>query len=328
MSLNILITGGAGFIGTNMAEKFLPLAKKIFILDNFSRPTSKLNASFLTKLSPKIKIFEASVLEEKLVKKLVIQADVVIHLAAQVAVTTSIIDPQADFDCNVRGSFMILEAVRKYNPEAIVLYSSTNKVYGDLANLKFNPKFGINETAPIDLYSPYGCSKGAADLYFLDYARTFNLKTVVFRQSCIYGSHQYGLEDQGWLAFFVLQFLRQKPITIYGDGQQIRDMLAVEDLTQLYQAAVLNISKVKGQVFNIGGGVTNSTSISQALIEIEKIVGHKTKILKAVKRLGDQDYFVADTRKVKKLLDWQPQINYKIGLKNLVNWCQSAVVKV
>jgi len=327
MSLNILITGGAGFIGTNMAEQFLPLAEKILILDNFSRPTSKLNADFLKKLSPKIQIFEGSVLDEALVKKLVLQVDIVIHLAAQVAVTTSLIDPQADFDTNVRGSFCVLEAVRKHNPSAIVLYSSTNKVYGDLATVKYDPKLGIDELAPIDLYSPYGCSKGAADLYFLDYARSFGLKTVVFRQSCIYGPHQYGLEDQGWLAFFVLQFLRRGDITIYGDGNQIRDMLAVEDLTKLYQQAVFKIAEIKGQVFNIGGGVTNATSINHALAEIEEIVGHGTKISKADKRLGDQDYFVADTRKAKEILVWQPEINYQLGLKKLVSWGQSVVAK-
>jgi CDP-paratose 2-epimerase len=327
MSLKLLITGGAGFIGTNVAEKFLPLSDKIFILDNFQRSTSRLNATFLKKLSNKIQIVEGSVLDAELVKQLVSQVDVVIHLAAQVAVTTSLLDPEADFDTNVRGSFTVLEAIRKYNPAATILYSSTNKVYGDLANLVFDPMVGIDETAPIDLYSPYGCSKGAADLYFLDYARSFGIKSVVFRQSCIYGPHQFGLEDQGWLAFFVLQYLRRKPITIYGNGLQVRDMLAVEDLTDLYVRAVEQISNVKGEVFNTGGGTKNSTNILDALAKIEKLVGHKTEINFAEKRLGDQDYFVANTQKAKKYLDWQPTTNYEVGLKNLVAWCQTVETK-
>lgn len=323
--MQILITGGAGFIGTNTAERFLPSASKITILDNFHRPTSRGNAAYLAQLSPKINIVEGSVLDEKLLAKLVAKADVVIHLAAQVAVTTSLTNPQEDFEINVRGTFTVLEAVRKHRPGAILLYSSTNKVYGDLADVSINLKKGIAESTPIDLYSPYGCSKGAADLYCLDYARSFGLKTVVFRQSCIYGEHQYGVEDQGWLAFFVLQNLKKAPITIYGSGEQIRDMLQVRDLTQLYQLAVEKIDLAKGQVFNVGGGVKNAISINQALADIAERVGYATQLSRAEKRLGDQDYFVADVSKAKKVFGWQPTIGYKAGLTGLVDWCRQVV---
>ncbi|HCC84351.1 MAG TPA: CDP-paratose 2-epimerase [Candidatus Pacebacteria bacterium] len=323
--MRLLITGGAGFIGTNTVEGFLQSAEKITVLDNFYRPTSRKNATYLTKLSPKISLIEGSVLDQKLINQLVSQADAVIHLAAQVAVTTSLTNPQIDFDINVKGSFMVLEAVRQFRPEIPVIYSSTNKVYGDLVGQKIDRRHGVAETVPIDLYSPYGCSKGSADLYFLDYARSFGLKTVVLRQSCIYGEHQFGIEDQGWLAFFVLQHLRRQPITIYGTGKQVRDLLQVKDLVQLYRLVIQKIDQVAGQVFNVGGGVANSTSINQALAEIQTLVGWKTPLTSAAKRLGDQDYFVADIRQAKRLLGWQPTINYQPGLTQLVDWCRSAV---
>lgn len=323
--MNILITGGAGFIGTNVAEYFLSRADRIIVLDNFYRPTSRKNAEFLSKLSPKIQIVEGSILDATLVESLVKTVDVVIHLAAQVAVTTSLTDPQTDFDINVRGTFTVLEAIRKMNPSVILLYSSTNKVYGDLAEVKIDKQRGIAETTPIDLYSPYGCSKGAADLYCLDYARSFGLKTVVFRQSCIYGPHQYGVEDQGWLAFFVLQFLRRQPITVYGTGDQVRDLLAVQDLVKLYELAIDQIEVTKGQVFNVGGGPSNSTSITQALQMIEELAGYSVTISHTAQRLGDQDYFVADTSKAQKLLGWQSTVDYKTGLSHLVEWCASRV---
>lgn len=323
--MHILITGGAGFIGTNTTERFLPTAEKITILDNFHRPTSRANADYLKQLSPKIEVVEGSVLDEALVAKLVAQVDVVIHLAAQVAVTTSLVNPQEDFEINVRGTFTVLEAVRKHRPSAVLLYSSTNKVYGDLTQVQFNPAMGIDESTPIDLYSPYGCSKGAADLYCLDYARSFGLKTVVFRQSCIYGEHQYGVEDQGWLAFFVLQNLRKAPISIYGTGEQVRDMLQVQDLTKLYQAAVEKIDLAQGKVFNVGGGIKNAISINQALADIAERVGFATPLTRAEKRLGDQDYFVADVSKAKKVFGWEPTIGYKAGLTGLVEWCRQAV---
>jgi CDP-paratose 2-epimerase len=319
--MKLLITGGAGFIGTNVAEYFLPRADSIVILDNFHRPTSRQNAAYLKKLSPQISIIEGTILDATLVESLVKSADVVIHLAAQVAVTTSLTDPQTDFDINVRGTFVVLEAIRKVNPSATLLYSSTNKVYGDLANVKVDKQHGIAETTPIDLYSPYGCSKGAADLYCLDYARSFGLKTVVLRQSCIYGPHQYGVEDQGWLAFFVLQFLRRQPITVYGTGDQVRDLLAVQDLVKLYELAIDQIELTKGQVFNVGGGPTNATSVTQALQLIEKLSGHSVPISHTTQRLGDQDYFVADTSKAQKLLGWEPKMGYETGLKELVEWC-------
>jgi CDP-paratose 2-epimerase len=321
--MRLLITGGAGFIGTNCALHFLPLADKIFILDSFNRPSSAKNADFLVKQSGKIIIAKGDVRDFAVVKKLAAKADVILHLAAQVAVTTSIKDPQADFETNTVGSFNVLDAVRQYNPKAIVLYASTNKVYGSLESVAVDRKKGVDETTPIDLYSPYGCSKGAADLYFLDYHRTFGLKTMVFRQSCIYGPHQYGVEDQGWLAYFVLQLLKERPITIYGSGRQVRDLLYVDDLVKLYKLAVRKIELVKGQVFNIGGGIANSLSIRSAIGILEKKLKVRADLKQGLKRLGDQDYFVSNNTKAKKSLGWAPETSIEEGLDRLIEWCRN-----
>ena len=320
--MRILITGGAGFIGTNAAEYFIPKSKKIYILDNFYRPTSRKNAAYLTQLSPKIKMTEDSVLNKRRMIELVQKVDLVLHLAAQVAVTDSLRNPQLDFETNVVGSINILEAARQFNPRAILIYASTNKVYGDLKKVKMDKQKGVGESAPIDLYSPYGCSKGAADLYWLDYRRSFGLKTVVFRQSCIYGPHQYGIEDQGWLAHFVIQVLKHKPITIYGAGKQIRDLLYIDDLIKLYDTAVKNIDHVMGEAFNIGGGPENALNLLQAIHLIEKTTGNKAVLKYASQRLGDQDYFVADNRKLLKALKWEPTTKVKQGLLKLISWCQ------
>ncbi|GAB4219724.1 MAG: GDP-mannose 4,6-dehydratase [Candidatus Microgenomates bacterium] len=316
--MRILITGGVGFIGTNTASYFAKKNHQITIVDNFSRKGVKINVLFLKKNYPKIKIIKTDVLKIKNYIQDLKKADIIIHLAGQTAVTTSIVNPENDFKNNLLDSFTLLENIRKYNPKATLIYSSTNKVYGDLSWMKkFSP---VDDDVPLDFISPYGCSKGAADCYFLDYYRIFGLKTVVFRQSCIYGTHQLGVEDQGWVAHFSKQFLFKKPITIFGDGKQIRDLLYVDDLIEAYEKAILNIDKVKGQAINIGGGKTNAYSLLDVIEILKKEFGYSVKIKFDKMRVGDQRYFVSKNKKAKQLLKWQPKTPFLKGLKNLISW--------
>lgn len=320
--MNILITGGVGFIGTNTAIHFAKDKKnKITIVDNFSRKEVNKNASFIKKNYPKIKIIKANVFDTDKYLEEIKSANVIIHLAGQTAVTTSIINPEKDFHSNIYSTFKLLETVRINNPKAIFIYSSTNKVYGDLSKQKpcFHPD-GIDETENLDFISPYGCSKGAADLYCLDYGRVFNMKTVVFRQSCIYGPFQFGVEDQGWVAFFSKQFLFKKSLTIFGDGHQIRDLLYVEDLINAYQLAIKNIKKIKGQAFNIGGGIKNAYSLLQVIDILKDNFGYRIKIGFDKIRLGDQKYFVSKNEKINKMLGWKPKTNFIDGIKDMINW--------
>jgi CDP-paratose 2-epimerase len=319
--MKILITGGVGFIGTNASVYFSKNKNnQVTIVDNFSRAGVKINADFIKKNYPQTKIIKADVSDIKKYKKDLTTADVVIHLAGQTAVTTSIKNPKHDFINNLYDSFTLLEFLRVNNPKAIVIYSSTNKVYGDLSHIKNGQYRPVDENEKLDFISPYGCSKGATDLYFLDYARIYGMKTVVFRQSCIYGPHQIGVEDQGWVAHFAKQFLTDQPITVYGNGQQIRDLLYVEDLIYAYDLAIKNIDKVKGQPLNIGGGIKNVYSLLQVIAMLEKKLKRKIKIKFDKMRVGDQKYFVSKNDKVKKLLGWQPKTDFKKGLEILINW--------
>lgn len=331
--MNILITGGVGFIGTNSAIYFGKNKKNsVILVDNFSRKGVQKNADYIKENFTNIQIVKTNIKAIDSYSRFIKNADVIIHLAGQTAVTTSITNPLLDFQTNLEGGFLLLEAVRKLNPTAIIIFSSTNKVYGDLSNhqLSFNKKNkqykdlchknGINENTKLDFISPYGCSKGALDLYFLDYYRIYGLKTVIFRQSCIYGPFQIGVEDQGWVAYFAKQFLHKKSLTIFGDGYQVRDLLYVEDLINAYDLAIKNISKAKGQALNIGGGVSNAFSLLNVIKNLEKDFGYKINILYDKLRLGDQKYFVSSNLKIKRLLNWQPQINFKDGLKKLITW--------
>jgi CDP-paratose 2-epimerase len=331
--MKILITGGVGFIGTNTAIFFAKNKNhQITIVDNFSRKEVDKNASFIKKNYPQIKIIKAAVTDTNKYIKEIKSADVIIHLAGQTAVTTSILDPEKDFQANVFSTFKLLEKVRIYNPKVIFIYSSTNKVYGDLNHHQFKKNFkakdyrhichpqGIDESENLDFISPYGCSKGAADLYCLDYGRVYNLNTVVFRQSCIYGPFQFGVEDQGWIAFFSKQFLLKKSLTIFGDGYQVRDLLYVEDLINAYQLAINNIKRIKGQAFNIGGGTKNAYSLLQVITMLENNFGYKIKIAFDKTRLGDQKYFVSKNEKIKKILNWKPKTDFKKGIKSMINW--------
>lgn len=331
--MKILITGGVGFIGTNTAIFFAKNKNdQIVIIDNFSRAEVDKNALFLRKNYPQIKIIKANVANTNKYLEEIKKADVIIHLAGQTAVTTSIKNPEKDFESNILSTFKLLETVRINNPKAIFIYSSTNKVYGNLSQHQLKKNFkeknyqdlchpnGIDESENLDFISPYGCSKGAADLYCLDYGRVYNLNTVVFRQSCIYGPFQFGVEDQGWVAFFSKQFLFKKPLTIFGDGYQIRDLLYVEDLIDAYQLAIDNIKKVKGQTFNIGGGIKNAYSLLQVIKILENNFGYKIKITFDKERLGDQKYFVSKNEKIKKILGWRPKTDFKQGIKKLIEW--------
>lgn len=321
--MKILITGGIGFIGTNATIFFAKDKKNIItIVDNFSRKEVDKNALFLKNNYPGIKIIKTNVVNTSKYLKEIKTADIIIHLAGQTAVTTSILNPQKDFQSNIYSTFKLLEVVRINNPKVIFIYSSTNKVYGDLSKYEHAsyPSNGIDEAENLDFISPYGCSKGSADLYCLDYGRVYNMNTVVFRQSCIYGPFQFGVEDQGWIAFFSKQFLFKKSLTIFGDGFQIRDLLYVEDLINAYHLAIDNIARVKGQAFNIGGGVKNAYSLLQVIKILENNFNYKIKINFDKTRLGDQKYFVSKNEKIKNILGWKPTTSFLIGIKNMINW--------
>jgi CDP-paratose 2-epimerase len=260
------------------------------------------------------------------------KADAVLHLAGQTAVTTSIKDPVLDFESNIVGSFKILEALRNHAPTTPLLFSSTNKVYGDLSHHHMNKNEetkryentttpnGVDETEPVNFISPYGCSNGAVDFYVQDYARSFGMKTVVFRQSCIYGPMQIGVEDQGWVAHFSKQFLTNKPVNIFGDGYQVRDLLYVDDLVNAYTLALENIDVVSGETFNIGGGVNNSYSLHQVLDILENEIGTRPAISFSDERLGDQKYFVSANTKLDELLVWKPRMDFQKGVKEMIAW--------
>jgi len=320
--MRALITGGAGFIGSNLANRLLSRGDTVIIFDNFSREGVRGNISWLKKNcdTTKLKIVKADVRDYKNVLKYTHRVDAIFHLAAQVAVTTSVDSPREDFEVNAGGTLNVLEAARTQKKMPIVVYSSTNKVYGSLENVKIGN--GITEKQAIDLYSPYGCSKGAADQYTHDYARIYGLPTVVFRQSCVYGQRQLGTEDQGWLAHFVIQALNRKPVTIFGDGRQVRDLLFVDDLIESYLLAVENIDKSKVGIFNIGGGRENAISILKAISLVEERVGIKIKLKSGRVRPGDQKVFISDNTKLQKVLGFQVKTSYSEGLNNLITWLQ------
>jgi CDP-paratose 2-epimerase len=316
----VLITGGAGFLGVNAALHLVAEGWLVTVLDNLSRPGTERNLKWLTARHPaqttfiKEDVRNASALVEHVKSQ-----DAILHLAGQVAVTTSLADPVTDFDVNARGTLNVLEAARKNNPEAPFVFASTNKVYGKLEN----NNIACSESQPIDFHSPYGCSKGAADQYVRDYARCFHMNTVVLRQSCIYGAHQYGTEDQGWVAHFVHSILNDRPLTIYGDGSQVRDLLDARDLSALYLAAIDNIETTRGEVFNVGGGPPNQRNLIEVIDQIGELTGKKPRYTFADWREGDQTYYVSDITKAKQRLGWEPEIDFDSGLKGLIEWARS-----
>jgi CDP-paratose 2-epimerase len=330
----IVITGGSGFIGSNLADSFLSEGEDVIILDNLGRPGVDQNLGWLRERhGDLVHPVLADVRDLRGMEAAFADAKAVFHLAAQTAVTTSLASPLDDFEANARGTINVLEAVRKAGRKAPVIFASTNKVYGALDDVTMLPmddryvpedahvsEFGISEARPLDFCTPYGCSKGVADQYVLDYAKSFDIPTAVLRMSCIYGPRQFGTEDQGWVAHFLIRALSGEAISIYGDGRQVRDILHVDDAVAAYRAIHSGITSVKGQVFNLGGGPQNSVSILSVLREIESVTGRPLDLGFGDWRAGDQFFFVADTRKLENALGWKARVRWKSGLRHLADW--------
>lgn len=327
-----LITGGAGFIGCNMAKKLIDEGHKVIVFDNLSRKGARLNLEWLRK-EGKFSFINGDVRDFSALKNIFRQhgdVDVVLHLAAQVAVTTSVANPRVDFEMNALGTFNVLEAVRETGAAPILLNVSTNKVYGKMEDIEIvrrngryqfrNLLHGISEERPVDFHSPYGCSKGAADQYVKDYARIYRLRAVNFRQSCIYGYHQFGVEDQGWVAWFTIAAILGKPIVVYGDGRQVRDVLFIDDLICCYLEAVEHIDRASGQVYNIGGGPDNQLSLLELVDLLEEYTGKKIIPEFGDWRPGDQRVFISDIRKARKDLGWEPKVSVGEGTRKLYRW--------
>lgn len=330
--MKILVTGGAGFIGSNIARVYLEKGWKVAIVDDLSRKGTRSNIDWLKTLGD-IEFYKQDIRDYKGLEAVLAKCgrvDIIHHMAAQVAVTTSVTDPRSDFEINALGTFNLLEAIRALKMDPVIIYASTNKVYGEMLDLKVAEEGGkyrytelvngIPETRQLDFHSPYGCSKGAADQYMIDYARIYGLRTVCFRQSCIYGPRQFGVEDQGWVAWFTIAAVLGKPLTIYGDGKQVRDVLHVDDLVRLFHTAYEKIDKVKGKVFNAGGGAGNQMSLLELLSFLEEKQGKKISPAFDGWRPGDQKIYVSDIRKVSSALGWEPKISKREGVDMLWKW--------
>lgn len=333
---SILITGGAGFIGVNSARYFASKGWKVTVVDNLSRRGTEDNLHWLQAQAP-VAFERADIRDAAAMERIVgaVRPDVLLHLAAQVAVTTSVTNPREDFEINAQGTFNMLEAVRLQSPETFFITASTNKVYGKMHNVDVverNGRYeyndlvaGVTEDQPLDFHSPYGCSKGVADQYTIDYSRIYGLRSVALRQSCIYGTRQFGIEDQGWVAWFTIAAVLGKTITIYGDGKQIRDVLHVDDLVRAYEAAANHPDQASGQAFNIGGGPGNTMSLLELLTYLQE----ELKITIPLKwdewRPGDQPVFVCNLDKARERLGWAPQISVREGVKTLSQWVSQNV---
>lgn len=335
MTKRILVTGGAGFIGSNYVSRLIQRGEDVTIFDNLSRSGSKLNMAWLKgEYGDSVKLIQGDVRDFNALADAAKRKEVIVHLAAQVAVTTSVTNPREDFEINALGTFNAVEAARLSGGQPVILYSSTNKVYGGMEEVKTVEKsdryeyadypFGIPETLSLDFHSPYGCSKGTGDQYVRDYSRIYGLPSVVLRQSCIYGTRQFGMEDQGWVAWFVIAAVTGRPITIYGDGKQVRDILFVEDLLNAYDLAIEQAPGKPGRVLNVGGGADKTISIWKEFGPIlEKLVGHKISVAKGDWRPGDQSVFIADIRKAEKELAWTPKVTPVDGITRLFNWVKN-----
>jgi CDP-paratose 2-epimerase len=332
----VLVTGGAGFIGCNIADRLASDGATVRVFDALARPGVERNLAWLQgRHGKRIEAVVADVRDEKAVFTATAGVSAVFHMAAQVAVTTSLADPVEDFEINVRGALNVLEALRRQERRVPLVFASTNKVYGDLGDialcegqdsyLPVDPELrrtGVNETRPLDFHTPYGCSKGAADQYVLDYGRSFGLPTCVLRMSCIYGRRQMGTEDQGWVAHFLIRALAGEPISIYGDGRQVRDLLWIDDAVDAYLAALRGIEAVKGQAFNLGGGPENAVSLRQLVEHLDQLLGRPTPLTFADWRAGDQRYYVSDARRARSLLGLEPALDWRIGVARLKNWLE------
>lgn len=329
--LRILIIGGAGFIGANLTHHLLSKGHKVAVYDNLLRRGSEKNIKWLRmNHEGRYKLLRADIRDYKALQQAVDGVDIIYNVSGQVAVTTSVSAPLEDFEINALGAVNLLEAVRTVNPSAIVVYTSTNKVYGKMYDVPIverngrydyeNLVYGISETQPLDFYSPYGCSKGAADQYTRDYVRIYGLRTIVFRMSCIYGIRQFGNEDQGWVAHFVISSVFDRPLTIYGDGNQVRDILFINDLLRAFELATDNINVTQGQIYNIGGGRENTISLLELIEQLENLLGKHIKYTFDDWRPGDQKVYISDIRKAERDFDWMPKIPKEQGIERLLDW--------
>ncbi|MEN8098470.1 MAG: SDR family NAD(P)-dependent oxidoreductase [Chloroflexota bacterium] len=332
--MKVVITGGAGFIGCNLANKLVRSGHQVTIVDNLSRQGSDENLEWLrAQLGEAFRFLNCDIRDWDMVQVACRGAERIYHLASQVAVTSSVLHPRQDFEVNALGTLNVLEAARLVADDPVFVYASTNKVYGGMEDLNIVAEksryryqdlpYGVPESYPLDFHSPYGCSKGSGDQYTRDYSRIFGLRTIVFRQSCIYGQRQFGVEDQGWVAHFVIAAINDRPITLYGDGKQVRDLLHVDDLIRAYELAVDNIEITKGRIYNLGGGPDFSLSIwSEFGPILRSLVGHEIEVNWSDWRPGDQRIFVSDVRKAKDEFGWKPRISPQDGIPRLYRWVQ------
>ena len=330
--MKTIITGGAGFIGVNAAARYVKRGQQVIVVDNLYRDGVQKNLDWLQSLG-RVEFHKLDVRDGAAMERLFqrhADADQVLHLAAQVAVTTSVRSPREDFEINALGTFNVLEAMRRARMTAPVIYSSTNKVYGEMTRLGVvedrgryayqSLPGGVSEEQNLDFHSPYGCSKGAADQYMIDYHRIYGLHSIVFRQSCIYGYRQFGAEDQGWVAWFMIASQLGRPITIYGDGKQVRDILFIEDLLDAYDAGFANAATSAGRAYNIGGGPNNVLSLLELVAYIERRRGDRLPFTFSDWRPGDQKVFVSDIRRASTELGWTPKTGCTQGLDLLYDW--------
>ncbi len=334
ISSKYVITGGAGFIGSNVSDYYISRSARVVIVDNFSRRGSEENLEWLrSRHGRKFEVVRADIRDAGPAFDAIFKdVGVVFHFGGQVAVTTSVADPRSDFEINAAGTFNVLDAARRAGSQPVVAYSSTNKVYGKMANLGIverngryeygNLREGISEERPLDPYSPYGCSKCAGDQYVLDFARIYGMRTFVFRQSCIYGPRQFGMEDQGWLAWFCIRALEGRPVTIYGDGKQVRDVLHVQDLIAAYDAAIAHIDKTRGRAYNVGGGPRNTMSLLELVRILDRRFGRKLECSFEDWRPGDQPVFISDITRARREFGWAPKIGIEEGVQRLIDWIQ------
>jgi CDP-paratose 2-epimerase len=329
-----LVTGGAGFIGTNVADRLLRDGRRVRVLDNLSRAGVEENLLWLqARHGGNVEIEIGDIRDEAVLTRAVRHVESVFHFCAQVAVTTSLDDPSDDFGVNAAGTVGLLEALRAAGARVPFLFTSTNKVYGSLPDVQLErvadrwlPRdrryllHGVSEERQLDFCTPYGCSKGAADQYVADYAKSFGLPTIVFRMSCIYGPHQHGTEDQGWVAHFLLRALRNESVVVYGDGAQVRDVLYVEDLVDAMIAATARADALAGGAFNVGGGPDNTLSLLELLDLIRELHGVRPRVRVGEERPGDQRYYVSDTRKLQDALGWRPSVGAEEGVSTLYEW--------
>src|SRR5262245_13851663 len=329
----VVVFGGAGFIGANLVNSLLDEGSEVLVFDSLARRGSEKNLAWLQERHGhrRFEFMRSDVRDFAPVQSAVRDADLIYHLAAQVAVTTSVEDPRTDFEVNALGTLNVLEAARQGGRRPPIIFTSTNKVYGGLEDVgtveratryEFrNLSMGVSESRPLDFHSPYGCSKGAADQYVRDYHRIYGLPTVVFRMSCIYGPRQFGNEDQGWVAHFIIATQTGRPLTIYGDGKQVRDLLFVDDLVRAFRTAIAKIDKTAGEVFNIGGGSANTLSVWHEFAKhLAALQGDEIPVRFDGWRPGDQPCYVSDIRKAERVMGWRPAVDKETGIRRLWDW--------